>query len=135
MTRESPPRRILIIDDDPDVVTYLEAVFRDSGFEPLCATDGEAGLQLARTQLPDLICLDISMPAPSGVRVYRELRGDPKLSGIPVVMVTGVLRQFEEFIGRRRQVPPPDGYVSKPFQVEELLAVVRHLLAAPAATC
>lgn len=128
MTRGSHLRRILIIDDDPDVVTYLEAVFRDSGYEPLCAIDGATGLELARTQLPDLICLDISMPAPSGVRVYRELRGDPELSAIPVVMVTGVLRQFEEFIGRRRQVPPPDGYIAKPFQVEELLTVVRRLL-------
>ena len=134
MTRELSPRRILIIDDDPDVVTYLETVFRDNGYEPLCATDGDTGLELARSQLPDLICLDISMPAPSGVRVYRELRGDPKLSGIPVVMVTGVLRQFEEFIGRRRQVPPPDGYIAKPFQVEELLGVVRRLLRTPAVT-
>ncbi len=134
MTPESTPRRILIIDDDADVVTYLETVFRDHGYEPLCAADGEAGLEIARAQLPDLICLDISMPAPSGVRVYRELRGDPKLAGIPVVMVTGVLRQFEDFIGRRRQVPPPDAYIAKPFQVEELLNVVRRILGAPATT-
>ncbi len=134
MNADRPTHRILVIDDDPDVVSYLEAVLRDNGFEVLCAGDGDVGLRLAREEHPDLVCLDISMPAPSGVRVYRELRGDPVLATIPVVMVTGVPREFEDFIGHRSQVPPPDGYLAKPFEVDDLLAVVRRLLPQPATT-
>lgn len=121
---------ILVIDDDPDVLAYLGAVFSDRGWRVVTAEDGGKGLDLARREGPDLICLDISMPPPTGVRVYRELRGDPVLKEIPVVMVTGVLKQFEGFIKSRRQVPPPDGYVSKPFEPSEVLRVVEKLLAA-----
>jgi two-component system phosphate regulon response regulator PhoB len=128
MTTETTKRTILIIDDEPDLRTYLATLFEDNGFEALTTGDGNKGLELARRREPDLICLDISMPAPSGVRVYRELKGDPKLASIPVVMVTGVPRQFEEFISRRRQVPPPEGYVAKPFDPEQLLAKVQEIL-------
>jgi CheY-like chemotaxis protein len=127
MSTESK-RTILIIDDEPDLRTYLGTLFEDNGFEALTTGDGNKGLELARRRQPDLICLDISMPEPSGVRVYRELKGDPKLASIPVVMVTGVPRQFEEFISRRRQVPPPEGYVAKPFDAEQLLAKVQQIL-------
>jgi DNA-binding response OmpR family regulator len=125
---------LLIIDDEPDLVLYYKALFEDHDYKVISATDGEHGLELARKHAPDLICLDISMPAPSGVRVYRELRGDKMTASIPVVMVTGVPKQFEDFISRRKQVPPPDGYLSKPFDPEELLALVKKILAAkPAA--
>jgi DNA-binding response OmpR family regulator len=119
---------ILIIDDEPDLVAYLTVLLGDHGYEVISATDGERGLELARKRAPDLVCLDISMPAPSGVRVYRELRGDEALAGIPVVMITGVPRQFEDFISRRRQVAPPDGYLSKPFDPDELLELLEKLL-------
>ena len=59
---------ILIIDDEPDLVTYYKALFEDHNYKVISATDGERGLELARKQAPNLICLDISMPAPSGVR-------------------------------------------------------------------
>lgn len=130
MIREEPPKKILVVDDEPDVVAYLETVLRDNGYEPLCANDGTQGLALARQHKPDLICLDISMPAPTGVRVYRELRDDPELRAIPVVMVTGVPKQFKEFIHHRKRVPPPDGYIAKPFDVKELLGTLERLLGA-----
>jgi CheY-like chemotaxis protein len=120
---------ILVIDDDPDVLAYLSAVFGDREYRVLTASEGETGLRLARSEGPDLICLDISMPPPTGVKVYRELRSDPALREIPVVMVTGVMKQFEGFIKSRRQVPPPDGYVSKPFEPGEVLRVVEEILA------
>ena len=119
---------ILIVDDDEDVVAYLNTVLKDNGYHPICAGGGDEALDLAREHQPDLICLDISMPPPTGVRVYRELREDPELKSIPVIMVTGVEREFEQFIKTRRQVPPPDGYHRKPFDVDELLATVREIL-------
>jgi CheY-like chemotaxis protein len=120
---------ILVVDDDEDVVAYLNTVLEDAGYHPVCTNSGDEALDLAREHRPDLICLDISMPPPTGVRVYRQLRDDPELKAIPVIMVTGVEREFEDFIKTRRQVPPPDGYHRKPFDVDELLATVREILA------
>jgi CheY-like chemotaxis protein len=119
---------ILIVDDDADIVAYLQTLFADNGYKPLCAEGGDEALKLAREEHPDLICLDISMPPPTGVRVYRRLRDDPDLKPIPVVMITGVEREFEQFIKTRRQVPPPDGYHRKPFDPEEVLDTVREIL-------
>lgn len=122
------PGRILVIDDDADIVAFLGTILRDHGYEVLSATDGTAGLELARRERPDLICLDIAMPPPTGVRVYRDLRDDPALHGIPVVMVTGVMPQFKEFIHHRKKVPPPDGYIQKPFDPADVIATVGRLL-------
>ena len=121
-------KRILVVDDDEDIVAYLETVLTDSGFEPVSTSDGDEVIKLARERQPDLICLDISMPPPTGVKVYRALRDDPELKSIPVVMVTGVEHQFEKFIKTRRQVPPPDGYIRKPFDPEELVNTLRGIL-------
>jgi CheY-like chemotaxis protein len=119
---------ILVIDDEADVVGYLETLLRDAGYRTVGATDGTTGLALARERHPDLVCLDIVMPAPTGVRVYRELRDDPALAHIPVLMITGVMYQFKEFIHHRKRVPPPDGYIAKPFEVPDLLATIERLL-------
>jgi CheY-like chemotaxis protein len=129
VSSETEKRRILVVDDDPDVVTFITAFLNDQGYEVLPAAGGDEALALAREHLPDLICLDISMPAPTGVRVYRELRGDPILANIPVIMVTGVPAQFEQFISTRRQVPPPDGYVRKPFTAEDIREAVEKVFA------
>lgn len=120
--------KVLVVDDDPDVVAYLEAVLRDNGYEPICAFDGATGLALAREQRPAAICLDIAMPEPTGVRVYRDLRDDPELRIIPVIMITGVLPQFREFIHHRKRVPPPDGYIAKPFEAQEVLDALERVL-------
>ena len=126
------PKRILVIDDEQDVVSYLEAVLRDNGYEVVSTTDGSQAVALARTHHPNLVCLDIAMPEPTGVRIYRDLRDDPDLALIPVVMITGVIHQFRDFIHHRKHVPPPDGYIAKPFEVTELLETLERLLAAPA---
>lgn len=124
---QNPPR-ILVIDDEPDVVSYLEALFRDNGYEVVSTTDSAAAMQLAQECRPDLICLDISMPEPTGVRLYRDFRSDKELAGVPVLMITGVMQQFKEFIHHRKHVPPPDGYISKPFEPTEVIGTVAKLL-------
>ena len=123
-------KKIMVIDDEPDVVTFLTTLLEENGYETCSALDGVEGLDKIQSERPDLICLDICMPAPSGVRVYRELRADPAMAWIPVVMVTGLPGEFKQFISRRRQVPPPDGYVAKPFEPAALLATVDRLLTA-----
>lgn len=121
-------KRILVVDDEPDVVTYLTTVLRDAGFEPSEARDGEEALRKIREVRPDLITLDITMPEMTGVKTYRTLKEDPDLKAIPVVIVTGVAHEFRQFISTRTQVPAPEGYLEKPVNPEELLAEVRRLI-------
>lgn len=120
---------VLVIDDDPDIVTFLTALLEDNGYETDSAADGVEGLEKTRTRMPDVILLDITMPEKSGVRFYRDVREDDKLKSIPVVMVTGVMREFKQFIHTRRQVPPPDGFIQKPVDKQQLLDTVARVLA------
>jgi CheY-like chemotaxis protein len=121
-------KTILVVDDELDVVKFLTALLEDNGFATITARDGAEAVARARADHPDLITLDITMPAQSGVRAYRELKGDPTLARIPVIIVTGIESEFEHFISSRRQVPPPEGYLSKPVDQDRLLALARHLL-------
>jgi CheY-like chemotaxis protein len=127
-------KKILILEDEPDVVTYLTALFEDHGYATESARNGQEGMEKAKAAPPDLITLDMSMPEKSGVRFYREIKDDPVLSKIPVVVVTGVTGyggnpvDFRRFLETRRQVPPPDAFMAKPIDREELLRVVRALL-------
>jgi CheY-like chemotaxis protein len=130
MNQSASRSRILVVDDDEDVVRYLESVLRDNGYDVTGTTDSAAALELARRTHPDLICLDIVMPPPTGVRVYRDLREDPDLGRTPIVMITGVMQEFREFIHHRKKVPPPDGYIAKPFEIPNLLATIERALGA-----
>jgi len=127
-------KKILILEDEPDVVTYLTALFEDHGYATESARNGQEGMEKAKAAPPDLITLDMSMPEKSGVRFYREIKDDPVLSKSPVVVVTGVTGyggnpdDFRRFLETRRQVPPPDAFMAKPVDREELLRVVRDLL-------
>ena len=125
----SDTKKILVIDDEPDVVTFLTTLLEDNGYATIPAKDGVEGLAKTKSEKPDLILLDITMPEKSGVRYYRDVCDDPDLKDIPVVMVTGVTKEFEKFISTRRQVPPPDGYISKPVDTKLLLETIAKLLA------
>lgn len=133
-TPESTPKKILVIDDEPDVVRYLETLLQDNGYSTVTASDGAEGLEQARSEKPDLVCLDVTMPEKSGIRFYRELKEDPSLAAIPVVVVTGVTgyggdpEPFKRFLESRRQVPPPEGFFPKPIDREEFLAKIREIL-------
>lgn len=122
-------KRILVVDDDPDTLTYLTTVLEDHGFAAVAAKDGAEALKSIEEQPPDLVALDIAMPEKSGVAVYRALKEDDRLKQIPVIIVTGISEDFRKFISTRRQVPPPEGYISKPVDSEQLVRMVRELLA------
>ena len=121
-------KKILVIDDDPDIVTFLTTLLEDNGYETLSAADGEEGLNTARAEGPDMILLDITMPEKSGVKFYREAREDEALGSTPIVIVTGVASDFKRFISTRRQVPPPDGFVPKPVDKQALLDTISKIL-------
>jgi len=122
------PKRILIVDDEQDIRTYLSTLFGDEGYETSEARDGGEALQQIQAAPPDLITLDISMPEKSGIRFYREIRIDERWKHIPIVVVTGVSEDMKTFISSRHQVPAPEGFVSKPIDREEIVDVVRSLL-------
>ncbi len=122
-------KNILIIDDEPDTLTYFSSLLQDEGFETTIAENGDEALKKVAEAKPDLITLDITMPETSGVRCYRTLRENEAYKDIPVIMVTGVSEKFQDFISSRKQVPPPDGYLSKPVDEKELIDLVRKLMA------
>lgn len=126
-------RTILVIEDEPDVRTYLVTLFQENGYEVLTASDGKEGEAVLAQRKPDLICLDILMPEKSGIALYRELRKSPELKSIPVVMVTGFRAEefpgvdFKKFV-YERSVPGPEGYVEKPIDRQLLLRTVKEIL-------
>jgi DNA-binding response OmpR family regulator len=121
-------KKILIIDDEADLITYLTAFFEDNGFEAISANDGKEGVQKAIKEKPDVITLDVSMPEESGVRALRELQENETTKNIPVIIVTGVSIDFKRFIETRKQVHPPEGYFEKPIDRDKLLAKVNELI-------
>jgi CheY-like chemotaxis protein len=122
------PKTILVVEDEDDLARYFRTLFEDNGYRVVSAKDGVEAIARLRTERPDLVTLDINLPNKSGVRVYRELRESDDLKRIPVLMVTGTLPEFKDFISTRRQVPPPDGYLEKPVGVGDLLQEVERLL-------
>ena len=120
-------KRILIVDDEQDIRTYLSALLEDEGYETVQAKDGLEAMQKLLAESPDIITLDISMPEKSGVKFFREIKTDDLWKHIPVIIVTGVSEDFRSFISSRHQVPAPEGFVSKPISPEEILKLVRTL--------
>ena len=122
-------KTVLVVDDDPDACEFLSTVLRDDGLATAIAHDGAEAIRMIDEAPPDLVTLDITMPEKSGVAVYRKLKEDDQLKSVPVIIITGISDDFKKFISSRRQVPPPEGYISKPVDVEEFLSMVRELLA------
>jgi CheY-like chemotaxis protein len=127
-------KKILIVDDEPDIVSYMEMILQDNGYETIVAGNGNEALEKTRSEKPDLVTLDISMPEASGTRFYKEVRTDQELAGIPIFIVTGVTGMggdkyaYENFISNRSLVPAPEGYFPKPIDRDEFLKAVREIL-------
>jgi len=121
-------KTILVVDDELDVVTYLCMLFEDNGYETLRATNGIEAFEMAKSYRPNLITLDMTMPEQSGVRTLRDLKSDPDLARIPVIIVTGIGESMNSFIQKIPRFPRPEGFIAKPIQQEPLLGMVAHLL-------
>jgi two-component system cell cycle response regulator DivK len=135
MTISTPKeKKILIVEDEPDVAAYLEMLLHDAGYATISAQDGREGMEKVKTEKPDLVTLDIVMAEATGTRFYKEIRTDPETSSIPVVIVTAIKGYggdpygYEKFISGRRSVPPPDGFFPKPIDKDAFLTTVGKLL-------
>jgi twitching motility two-component system response regulator PilH len=128
-------RHVLVIDDEPDVTTYLEAVLGDRGWRVSTANSADEGLERARQDVPDVILLDVMMPERGGMSTLVALGKDPALSAVPVVLVTGIQsqlnRDFEAYLGRFHNFRP-DGYLEKPIDLCRLFEILDELTIAAA---
>ena len=118
-------KRILIVDDDPDCVEFVAEIVEDlGGCVSLTAADGEAGVNLARSEKPDLIVLDVNMPKKDGYTAFCELREDEATADIPVVMLTSLA----DMAGYMADGPQPRLFVAKPIAPEKLAAMIERVL-------
>jgi CheY-like chemotaxis protein len=121
-------KKILVVDDEADMVTWLEAFFQDNGFCTTSASNGTEGVEKAISEKPDLITLDISMDKESGVKALRRLQDIPETSLIPIVIITGVSGDLRRFIDHNKRLKFPAAFLEKPVDREELLATVTRLI-------
>ncbi len=118
--------RILIVDDEPEMVRGLEDNLRFEGYQTVAAPDGRRGLALALSEAPDLILLDVMMPGMSGWDLCRELRR--RGLDVPVIMLTARGEEVDRVLGLELGA---DDYVTKPFSLRELMARIRAVLRRP----
>jgi len=127
-------KKVLIIDDEPDILLFLSTLLRKNGYEVCEACDGVEGLKKVMDEKPDLVCLDLIMPEKTGIKMYREMRKDKNLKTVPVIMVTGIaavdpwdFKDFKKFI-HETAIPGPQGYIEKPIDKDQFLKAVREVL-------
>jgi DNA-binding response OmpR family regulator len=121
-------RKILIIDDEEDVRTYLNSLLTNNGYLTRVAENGEDGFRQLTDFSPDLILLDIIMPNQSGVGFYRKIKKNELYKDIPVIILSAVTQYKDFFSHEHASAPRPQEFVEKPFSPQELLAKIAHHL-------
>jgi len=127
-------KKVLNVEDDPDIRTFVTTVLEENGYIPIMAKDGVEGTKKVKQEKPDLIILDILMPRESGIKMYHELKRNPSLKDIPVVMLSAVSKRtflrsqvaLTEF--GDETVPEPEAYLEKPVEPEDLAEILKKIL-------
>jgi CheY-like chemotaxis protein len=127
-------KKVLVVDDEHSIVTYLTVVLEDAGYATCSAADGVEALDVARQEKPDLVCLDIMMPKRSGVSLYQEIKQDPELRATPVIFISAYnqIRDLRNPVTFRKMIPDtaipqPDVCLEKPIKVPEFLEAIARL--------
>lgn len=118
-------KKILIVDDEQDIVESLKFVLEGCNYSCYCAYNGEDGLNLAREMMPDLIILDVMMPRINGYKISRLLKFDKKYQNIPILMITARSQEEDKLIGEETGA---NEYITKPFDLDEVLKTVQKYL-------
>lgn len=118
-------KRVLIVDDEPNIVISLEFLMKREGFEVAIARDGEEALRKVEEGVPDLMLLDVMMPKKSGFEVCQQLRANPAYAELKIIMLTAKGRDTEVTKGLDLGA---DAYMTKPFSTKDLVAQVKSLL-------
>ena len=114
-------KKILIIDDEPEVISYLKDIFEEAGYATVTAKNGVEGIEVAQVQQPDLITLDMDMPSRGGTLFYVKLRQEPRLADIPVIVISGVGPRPPSIA---KNVP----VITKPVDTAKTLRLVKEML-------
>jgi CheY-like chemotaxis protein len=119
-------KKILIVDDDPVIVKYLENVFKDHGYDTCTASDGREAFEVLEREKPDLITLDLEMPEEWGPRFYRKYSKRPEYKDLPVIVISGLA-------SRHLAIKNVVANLAKPFDPDKLIAHVRRAIGEPTA--
>ena len=124
------PKKILIVDDDPDFVEAVTMILRPKKFEVVTAYNGKEGLEKVKAERPDLVVLDVMMPEKDGYSVCKELKSDPQWNHIPILLLTGVVShipttRYTQEMGMETEA---DDYLDKPVEPEALVKRIEVLL-------
>ena len=121
----SKPARILVVDDDPEIVTMLSTRLSKRGYTVSTASDGHKAIELTKKELPDVVLLDVMMPGKSGWEVARAIKQDPATHAVKIVMVSAIGEKTNEITA---PIYGADAHVDKPFEFEHLERVIAQLL-------
>jgi len=126
-------KKVLVVDDDPMLITYLKTLLEDNGYEVISAKDGNEGLEKTKKEKPDAITLDLLMPGKTGIKMFHELRRDESLKKIPVIVVTGIATEYQGFSNfkdflSKQKISAPEAYLEKPINEKEFISTLRQLL-------
>ena len=119
-------RRLLVVDDEPSIAKIVRKQLEVAGYDVTVAVDGLEGLTKARELMPELMVLDVMLPKMNGTEVCTTLKGDPKTKAIPILMLTAKAQRSDKDIGLQAGA---NAFLTKPFQLEELLSKIKALLA------
>jgi DNA-binding response OmpR family regulator len=119
-------QHILCIEDEPEMIELVKLILERKGFRVTGALGGSKGLEALKQEIPDLILLDLMMPDMDGWEVYRQMKADPNLASIPVIVVTAKAQSIDKVLGLH--IAKVEDYVTKPFGPQELLASVNKVL-------
>lgn len=130
-------KKILVVDDEPDMRIFVSTVVETEGYEPVTAENGQQALKLAQSEFPALVILDVMMPKiDDGIRTYQNFRTDEALKRIPIIMLSAVARKtFFHTIRmlnppQERSLPEPEAYMEKPPDANELIRLIDEILSA-----
>ncbi|MCJ7706399.1 MAG: response regulator [Anaerolineales bacterium] len=119
-------KRVVCIEDEPEMIDLVRLILGRKGFYVIGANGGIEGLETVRREKPDLILLDLMMPDMDGWEVYQQIKSDPQLRNIPVVVVTAKAQSIDKVLGLH--IAKVDDYITKPFGPQELLESVEKIL-------
>ncbi len=123
---EKVAKRILCIEDEPEMIDLIRLILGRRGFEVIGAAGGNAGIKAVREQLPDLVLLDLMMPDMDGWEVYQQMKANESTRNIPVIVVTAKAQSIDKVLGLH--IAKVDDYISKPFSPQELLNSVEKII-------
>ena len=117
-------KKILIVDDEPDVVAYLTAVLESNGYRSYSASDIKTAMEVVKKIRPDLICLDIVMPKETGISFYIKLQKENEFKSIPVMIISGIIESekfnFRSYV-KDESIPSPACYMEKPIDIKNFI--------------